>query len=582
MPYRTSDFLEDTEIATGSVTPAFQLVAIAMRRARSLRWPARQNLPSATGLALLRKPNFCSCLLPVSASLTSLEFTTYACIRMRPSLSSLPAEIIDHIISFIQQPHLVNLALVSQEFNAFTTPHLYRHVYFKRHYLGASIEYLLPFTFHILQKPGIASLVRSFALTYRNEEPDRAVKCSWPAGSEELLNILKPVNEAAAHSSEEKLELFNLILDESIAVLVLLLPALYKLRRLYMTISFNDDNNGDGTDSYQFDKYLSPLIRHVGTRQKPFDTHPGFTHLTDIMIDGCDEEYSSHPDTFLACCTLPAVERIYGHCLGAVRADNVTQLIAKLPTKSSNVVSIELRCSKLYPAVFSQLLAACKKLKTLIYELGCATYVWVPVHTQEIRHALKPHEEWLEELCLDHRYYFDWDKEGEAVALSFKAFKSLRHLKVAAVYLFGHESSWPMSNSIFNTNVDKGLRTHLVRRLPESLQKLHIMFCERVLLVVWVADALEELLKLSETCVPNLKELVLEGEFEGREDSQALLDKMARILRVADAKHITTVVLHNSYQRGDVERAWGIDETVEWEPRKSNQMRPRTMLTVQR
>jgi len=442
-------------------------------------------------------------------------------------------------------------------------------------FIGARIPYLLPFTFLILQKPGIASLVRSFTLSYNNEEPDRAVHCLWPASPGEVHNVLKPVIEAAAHSSEEELELFNLVLHEKIndtAVLTLLLPALHKLRRLYMTITVYEDE----------DKYTLSLFQRIGAHQKPFDTHPGFTELTDIMINGYDDRYATPPDIFLACCTLPAVKRVYGHRLGNRPEDDVTQLMAKLPTQSSNVVSIELRCSKFHPTFFSRLLAACKKLRTLIYEVGCP-WIWIPVRTQEIRDALKPHEEWLEELCLDHEYFFDWDNEGEGnegLAVSFEGFKSLKHLKVAAVYLFGDPSSWPTSDS--DSDVDEGLRTHLLGQLPETLHKLHITFCEHVFSVRWVADALAELLKLSETCVPNLKELVLEGRFEGRENSQEVLDRIAHILRVTDAKRIETVVLHNSYECDDVERAWGIDETVGWEACTLNRWKPRTMLKVQR
>jgi len=475
---------------------------------------------------------------------------------MRPSLSSLPAELIDHIISSIQQPHLVNLALVSQEFNAFTTPHLYRDVHLKRQFFNnGSTEHLLPFMFLVLQKPRIASLVHFFTLSYQNEGSEREPQYSWPGGSGDLHNALKPVIEAAAHSSEAELELINLVLGESTAVLTLLLPALHKLRRLSMTFgAYNDD--GDDEDKYVLDKYLSPLLQRAGARQTPFDTHPGFTELTDIMINGYGRENFTRPDSLLACCTLPAVERIYGHGLRNEPEDDVTRLMAKLPTKSWNIVSIELRRSKLHPAVFSKLLAACKKLKTLIYELYCTSWVWDLVHIHGIRDALEPHEEWMEELCLVQEYSYDCETDGELVALSFKAFKSLKHLKVAAVYLFGHQSSCPMSS------------TRLVGRLPESLHKLHITFGGHVLSLVWVADALEELLRWSEMSVPNLKELVLEGEFEGCENTQALLDGLARILRVADAKHIKTVVLHVSLHVSDEcgveERAWGIDEKVRW------------------
>lgn len=179
----------------------------------------------------------------------------------------------------------------------------------------------------------------------------------------------------------------------------------------------------------------------------------------------------------------------------------------------------------------------------------------------------------MEELCLDHNLLDEWGEKSYAVVLSFRAFKSLKHLKVAALYLFGHPS--------------------LVEQLPKSLQKLHVTFCKRILPAVWVADALEGLLNVSERCIPILKKLVLEGPFEQckklrlelpfeqSKNYQKVMDRIARVLRVADAKGMKIVVLDNPYESGVVERAWGIDKTVQWEECTKNRMKPKTLLQVQ-
>lgn len=95
--------------------------------------------------------------------------------------------------------------------------------------------------------------------------------------------------------------------------------------------------------------------------------------------------------------------------------------------------------------------------------------------TPEIFDALEPHKEWLEELCLDHDEDFPYDgfDDDEPVALSFKGFKTLKHFKVAPLYLFSHIDFWHKTE--FHPEVDEGLRTYLVGRLPQSLQKVHIM-----------------------------------------------------------------------------------------------------------
>lgn len=54
--------------------------------------------------------------------------------------------------------------------------------------------------------------------------------------------------------------------------------------------------------------------------------------------------------------------------------------MTELQTKSSNIISIELRNSKLDPVDFSQPLASCKKLKTLNNEVGCP-WIRIPVET---------------------------------------------------------------------------------------------------------------------------------------------------------------------------------------------------------
>jgi len=394
-----------------------------------------------------------------------------------------------------------------------------------------------------------------------------------PASKREL-SVLSPHIKKVAHSSGEESELENLVLHQSIAVLTLLLPALQKLRRLYLTISRYVDHNVSYNDEYAVNKYMIPLLQRVGGHLESFDTHAGFTELTDIMINGFGAEYVISPDLlFTLACALPAVERISGNWLKNFRKDDVTQLMAKLSSKSSNVIFIELRNSRLNTAYVTQLLTACKRLKTFIYEVHFAYWAGSSNYAHAIRAALKPHEESLEELCLDHNLLDEWKEETYAVALSFRAFKSLKHLKVAALYLFGNPS--------------------LVERLPTSLRKLHVTFCERILSALWVADALEGLLNASERCIPNLKKLVLEGPFEqckklvlelpGEQSKnyQKVMDGIARVLRVADAKGMETVVLDNPYESGDVERAWGINETVQWEECTKNRMKPKTLLQVQ-
>lgn len=82
---------------------------------------------------------------------------------MSSSLEPLSVELLDNIVSFIQpRSALFQLALVSQKFNSLATSHLYRHVFLNSDCSDGGTRHMLPFTFLILHKPHIASLVRTF------------------------------------------------------------------------------------------------------------------------------------------------------------------------------------------------------------------------------------------------------------------------------------------------------------------------------------------------------------------------------------------------------------------------------------
>lgn len=83
-------------------------------------------------------------------------------------------------------------------------------------------------------------------------------------------------------------------------------------------------------------------------------------------------------------------------------------------------------------------------------------------------------------------------------------------------------------------------------------------------MIKWAVAALEELLNRSETCVPRVKELVVDGRFKGYKAYEYWHNTVARLLRVTNEKGIETAVLHNDFDHSRVERGWGMDETVEW------------------
>ncbi|KFY16611.1 hypothetical protein V492_01209 [Pseudogymnoascus sp. VKM F-4246] len=447
---------------------------------------------------------------------------------------------------------------------------------------------MLPFTFLILQKPSLASLVRSFTFRGRfhgqedadDEECDEdEARLPWPDHPEREDILRKLVKEITISEEEESQWLQELLPPDApkdVIIFSVLLISLPNLRRLDLEIS-----------NYE-DAFFESVLNRVASYTPPFDVNKVFTQLTDIIIAGDNDRYPTQYGLFGACCRLPAVKRLYGHRLGA--EEDHQQLSAPAATTSRietsephdseansddpsqsggldattfGIDTMELRDSKLHhddlPIVFGSL----RSPHTIIYQIG-NSWAWTPIRTPVILSSISIHATSLRRLAIDHEAYYPFTEgvndDDNADPVSFIGFITLTHLRVAPLFLFGHEDlhSAPEHWSEAETAMLNRLRG----ALPISLESLHItnadfVFSDRY---AHIGKAFEVLLRQRE-CVPNLRELVFEGEFKEEKSIQ----RAVQVIGIAEEVGINARALALPHYAYDKERGWGWDQDVSFE-----------------
>ncbi|KAK3060590.1 hypothetical protein LTS18_008206 [Coniosporium uncinatum] len=293
---------------------------------------------------------------------------------MTPSLDSLPEELVDRIVSYLPQSSQCILSRVSKHFNRIATPRLYFSIYFRNATMDKGTPWLLHLTYLLLKKPSLAIFVHSVTLRdvlcdgqvplpadFKDNDNGTRKALRWPQEPDldDVLNAgLKRYSASKTRSKNKRLEeqLSKLKSGCEGGILALLLLHLPKLRKL------------------DFSFFSAPLLletfQQVANKNAPVDSVLVFQELTDVMFNGCDEKEPNPPDLFFACFGLPVVNRIHANRLGNNMQDEPTAVIAEMEPRSSSVEFVEMRCSKLWQNDLVNVLRACKKLKTLIHEVG--------------------------------------------------------------------------------------------------------------------------------------------------------------------------------------------------------------------
>jgi len=514
----------------------------------------------------------------------------------------LSEEILDYIVSSCSQGSKAALCRCSKKTNRIATPHLYHAVHFQASTGGACLLWLLPFAHLIFTSPTHASFVRSFTSEdgwsddMAPKERDEGVelgeedKRPWPgSGTAELEEALKKT--CATHTTDEgkATSLYDRLRggENEGDIVALLLASFPNLRELDLrygsyTSGMIEVLEGAVKCAKSRGNFRSDLMEYTGN-SKPASLSPTpFSQPLDMLVSGTEDKYPNDPRYLAVFLNLPNLRSLYGWMFGdeGTLADQRYDSFTRLKPRSCPVEYIECRTCKFHPDNLKSMMNATipGKLKTFLYEIGCA-WAWVDVQNAEIMMSLEPHYETLECLGLSHEefypYQFTNDNE-EADPVSLRCFKSLKRLKIAPVFIFGHDG---FTESELRKDSTKEM---LWKALPHTLEELWISRAqgqeeEKDATVKFVPDCFIpalNLLVVNRESFPLLTQFRIDLPIKDWEVDW--LDQLASFCHFAEnngirCKIITTGALGGKYAvHRYSQRKWGWDEDVEWAPCENN------------
>ncbi|KAH7073153.1 hypothetical protein FB567DRAFT_611306 [Paraphoma chrysanthemicola] len=492
--------------------------------------------------------------------------------------------VIHEIISWCSTSSLKALCLSSKKLNRLATPQLYSTLVLEQRgprggVIADPFAYLLPITYLIFSSPAHASWVTSLVVigdlgrNYETETgaPDRfgERKRLWPHhGTPVLEDILwKKCTEYALNDSEGprmKLDLY-----------------------------------------YGFTEHpeLVQMLGRVGNRVFPFEhthtmSHGPFAMPIDILIKSRHSQELQSPQDLAPFLNLPRLRCLYGLRMEDSEEEpriNMHEL-ASLKPCSCPVEHIELRRSVILSRNLENLVKVTipGKLKSFTYEIGESSWSSCSINHETILSSLDPHLETLEAPALTHAdlYHYQYGSDGHnPCAISLAPFTALRRLKIAPVYIW--------SNSIFTDKKavqSPRAQERLWQALPASLEQLWITRAQGQKPMIECGGPYDQLPFVPLCLLPALKVLIqrkpdrfpglvdLRIEFPPSAWEPEWYADLASVCGVAEAARIRcTIILAEGKildRKTDVERGWGWDEDVQWEPCFLNQEYAKTWIRV--
>jgi hypothetical protein len=508
----------------------------------------------------------------------------------------LPTELVEHIISFACRNSLRSLCLTSKTLNRLATPYLYSEIYLKETDRLPALAHL------IFTSPTHAALVKSFIVPTTWEVLEESEHdSSWPGFEDSDFHGVLKAKCSEYASNDEEADGFHRMIQSAKsedAIMALLLVSLPKLRRLNINFGI-----GSGHDDFSL---LWPRIMDMirsrgeplanGTRRLPTDAQQGMqldavSEPIDIMVTGSNTKYSNNTTHLAAFFHLPNLRCIYAWKQGDGEDAMTDTPFAKLKPRSCPVEYVELRCSKLSIQNFTYLLDATVpgKLKTFSYEIGGA---WAWCHTEHpvIMRSLQPHHETLQALGLSHESFYPYavsDAGEKPYPCSFTSFTALKRLKLAPVYIWGHQGV--MEQDIIEAPRSK---EKLWSALPRNLEELWITRAQNqnprrsnadvTFVPNCLLPALDRVVQHKQDAVPKLQHLLVEFPLMNWEDEW--IDALASICRAAAAQNIQTTLIacdmFSEFGPITAERHWGWNEDIKWEPTRYSLNRECAKVTI--
>lgn len=483
----------------------------------------------------------------------------------------LPEEILDNVCALADRRTLSKLCLASKTLNRIATTRLYSNI--EVGHLGYPQEgddsdtHITQLTYLFLTSPTHAALVTSVTVREMwgrmDEIEDWCDKLTWPgSGTPETENLLKQTCAKYASTEEEMEEMYSMIRSgtQEDATLALLIASLPNLRKL--DISF-----GKGEEHCDFVWMFEWFFgyRAISGRPNPVPI--------DVMVMGEDDKYPNNPTHLAIFFRLPNLRAIYGYQLGNEEGPEDSEgSFASLRPRTCPVETIELRSSKLHTENFRRVMNTCipGNLRTLNYEIG-RVWAWCHVEHKAIMHALVPYYDTLENLSLSHEDYYPYQNDNngdETSPCDFSVFTALKKLKVAPVFVWGHDGF--TRKAALNLPATKHMLRH---NLPETLEELWITNAHHQMptedeTAVFERDcllpALNLVLQHKPEFHPNLVRLRV--EFSLQEWKDEWFETLVSICERAKISHIDCTVIVKDIKTGPVmsEKNWGWDEDLYW------------------
>jgi hypothetical protein len=517
----------------------------------------------------------------------------------------LPEEIFAEIVSLCSQDTLAALSRASKRSNRIATAYLYSDmVVLPSHKSEAGSVMLLPFAYLVFTSPTHASLVRSITVPQALGQCESAAPLmppaneseinEWPpeSGTSKLERVLRKkcaeyaVDETEADQMYRKFEGG----DNEDGVFALLLASLPNLRRLDVDVGETSEHEAFGS-----------LIETITSRARSFDKKANptsalataFSVPIDIMVKADAENHPNHPNRLAPFLHLPNIRSIYGISF----TNNDVELKGKspftrLPHRSCPVEYIEFRSSKFKPLVLQAMLDAAipGKLKAFNYEVGCMCIGRSISHVSMLE-SLAAHYNTLESLGFSHEqlYPHHIDQKEGFEGISFTCFTALKRLKVAPVYIWGHEG-FPFEKYLKGS----AKPDMLWESLPQSLEELWITratqqsyddekfgFAPDCLI-----PALELVVQHRSEAFPKLNRILIQIPLLGWKWDW--LELLASFCTATVAIGIDCTIFLDDWnseeaiEEYDPRRRWGWYEDVEWQPCMFNELgQDRTIVVSQ-
>ncbi|KAK2801388.1 hypothetical protein FQN50_007774 [Emmonsiellopsis sp. PD_5] len=408
------------------------------------------------------------------------------------SLSSLPLEILHHIVRNLDSSHQrLNLALCSRTLHRLVLPLVLENITLR----DPEAYELISLVHTLLRNPDLASSTRT--LEFDNSPIDLNGSAwyydhpgEFPSPEEGLdvdLNIIEPAVQQLFTADDEvpqKQLLAQLRAGNAYAWIALLLFSIPNVQELRFSEQF----------SFIF---ITNLIARAAARLPPFDSRPAFARLARVYMkrgDGEDELPSSALLSFFA---FPSMRSVYGRMIidqgdwDEVVSDSEEEeepdrwkkqraqikigdtAFSNKPTTSS-VTEICLSMSTCCLAI-PDLIEPCKYLKSFKYEHSSDYMQAAGFLPGKLADSLSLVKSSLEHLWLEYdgrSIGYDGPAKRDEPFGSLADYTSLKTLRIRIVNLIGHS----LRNADGSLPADtKAFRQRLTHVLPRSLESLYII-----------------------------------------------------------------------------------------------------------